>query len=300
MRTTLRLAHVTLPIAVLALVITLGSNSVANEVHIEKDLVYAQPDGVTLHLDAYTPKNQAAPMPAVVLIHGGSWRGGSKRQVKEHATRLAKAGIAAFAIQYRLAPQHKWPAQIHDCKAAVRWVRSQARRRQLDPQRIGAFGYSAGGHLATLLALTGPQHGLDEPGANLNVSAGVQAVVAGGAPCDFTWMPRRIDVLGYWLGGSRRKNPDAYRNASPLTYVSAERAETTPPLLFFHGKWDIVVNPLMGPRKTVSRLRRAGVDATIQWIPGAGHAIAMRHKRSYQLTVDFMKRHLTGNPADTP
>ena len=142
------------------------------------DVVYAERDDLQLKLDIYQPRqlkaDPAQRQPAILVVHGGAWRRGNRKQLASYATALCNRGYVCFAIDYRLAPDHKFPAQIDDCRDAVLFIRDNAETYCVDPARVGAVGYSAGGHLVSLLATTG------EEGDAGNTR--LQAAVAGGAP----------------------------------------------------------------------------------------------------------------------
>lgn len=202
--------------------------------------------------------------------------------------RLARAGYLAVAIDYRLAPRYRFPAQLEDLKAAIRWMRGNAERLNIDPNRIGAWGYSAGGHLVELLAVTDPSAGLegysDVPGAP---SARLQAAVAGAAPADFQDLP--LDAVGYefWLGGTRRQAPRAYQLASPVRYVSRD----DPPMFLYHGSDDSLV-PIGNSETMVGLLRRAGVHAELYAIPGSLHIDAGLNPEAARAGVVFLDKYL--------
>ena len=126
----------------------------ASEYDVREKIVYAQVGERELLLDAFVPKSDGE-HPAVLVVHGGAWRSGDRKQLRGYATALAERGFVCFAIDYRLAPQHKFPAQIDDCRTAVKWVRDHAADFKVDSKRLGAIGYSAGGHLVCLLGTTG-------------------------------------------------------------------------------------------------------------------------------------------------
>src|SRR5262249_41722287 len=151
---------------------------------------------------------------------------------------LAGRGYVAVTVDYRLAPKHKFPAQIHDCKAAVRWLRANAKKYKIDPERIGAVGFSARGHLACFLGTSRKQDKLEGEGGNAEQSSRVQAVVSFFGPTHLSHKNWSADVekniLVPFLGDTVDKNPDVYQKASPITYVSNE----APPFLFFHGDKD--------------------------------------------------------------
>src|SRR5262249_8362095 len=121
-------------------------------VDVQRDITYSKPEGIDLKLDAYIPQGDGL-FPAILVVHGGAWRSCSQLHLSPQARRFAEAGMAAFAISYRLAPSYKFPAQLEDCQAAVRWIRSHAAQYHVDPNRLGAYGYSAGGHLVALLGV---------------------------------------------------------------------------------------------------------------------------------------------------
>jgi acetyl esterase/lipase len=260
----------TLRTLALAAIVVLGLAARARAVEVESDIEYARPGGVSLKLDAYLPAGEG-PFPGVLVVHGGGWRSGSKRQLAVQAWAMARAGLACFAIDYRLAPEHKWPAQIEDVRAALAWLKAHAAERHVDPAALGAYGYSAGGHLVALLAT--------------DVGA-VQAVVAGGAPCDFSDFPG-LGGLPYLFGGSREDLPDVYRDASPALHVTGKE----PPILFFHGGADLLV-PNEQPRRMIEALRKAGRDAELYEISWAGHLAAAAHPGALQRATAFFLEHL--------
>ncbi len=168
-------------------------------------------------------------MPGIVMIHGGAWFAGDKMNDTQHAKRLAEKGFVVMSINYRLTPKHPFPAQIDDCNLALEWMVSNAEKLGVDCEVLGAWGYSAGGHLAALMA-TDPKPGLPR----------LKAVVVGAAPCDLTQIPMDSQLLVGLLGGSRAKYPERYANASPVTHVSPD----DPPIFLFHGSKDWLVPPI--------------------------------------------------------
>jgi acetyl esterase/lipase len=164
---------------------------------------YVQRESGPLKCDVYTPEGDG-PFPGVLVVHGGAWRMGTRGQLAGVAELLAKHGMTAVAISYRLAPQCKFPAQIEDCKEAVRWMRTNAARLKIDPDRIGGYGYSAGAHLVSLLGATDAKDGLEGvPDPSKLPSTRLQCVAAGGTPCDLRLLPPNIEGLSFFLGGSR-------------------------------------------------------------------------------------------------
>ena len=234
-------------------------------------ITYREIGGETLKCDVYVPEG-VGPYPAVIAIHGGAWRQGSKIALLRHAWRLAKSGYVVVAINYRHAPEHPFPAQVHDCKFAVRWMRANAKEYKIDPNRIAAFGYSAGGHLAALLGTTNKADGLEGlgelPSSNdlSQYSSAVQATVIGGAPCEFDWIGENANTLVYWLGEKRANAPDVYLKASPTNYVTAD----DPPFYIFHGEQDMIV-PLSSSNKLHCKLLDNGVQSKREVALSLGH-----------------------------
>ena len=226
-------------------------------------------------LDLFIPSGATNPLPVIIWIHGGAWKGGSKEQCP--ALRFVERGYAVASINYRLSQHAIFPAQIEDCKAAVRWLRAHAAEYRLDPDRFAAWGASAGGHLVALLGTSRDVKSFDV-GESLSFSSGVQAVVDFFGPTDFTRMAQ--DSLpntpfdhdapdspeSQLLGGAVQANKDKAAKASPLTYVSKD----DPPFLIMHGDRDNIV-PHQQSEQLRAALQQAGVPVTLKLIPGAGH-----------------------------
>jgi triacylglycerol lipase len=236
-----------------------------------RNVVYVERSDEALHADVYRPSGEG-PFPGVLCVHGGAWAAGNKNQVATIAELLAVRDYTAVAINYRLAPQHKFPAQIEDCRQAVTWMRQNAKQYQIDPDRLAGWGYSAGGHLVLLLGLGG---------------AGLKAVVAGGAPCDFRQTPPDNQALTYWLGGTRRQLPEVYSLASPAALVSPH----VPPILFYHGEKDNLVN-IAQPTAMVRQLKQTGADAELYVVPQAGHLGAFLNRDALTAGLEFLDKRL--------
>jgi acetyl esterase/lipase len=193
--------------------------------------------GPGLLLDVYPPANAVAGLhAAIILIHGGSWSSLDKSTMRTMAGFLARHGYVGFAVDYRLYQdgKNRWPAQLDDVQRAVRWVRANAAKYAVDPQRIGSFGHSAGAQLALLLGLEDTRDN-SEPALSA-YSSRVQAVVDVSGPTDFT-KDHDADgdaFLTHFLGGSYSKRPDLWRDASPVFHV----AKGDPPFLIMHGTRD--------------------------------------------------------------
>jgi acetyl esterase/lipase len=249
---------------------------------LREEIVYSTVGERKLLLDAFVPRVDSR-MPAVLVVHGGAWRSGNRRQLHAYATELAKRGMACFAIDYRLAPQHKWPAQIEDCRAAVQWIRNHAAEYNVDPTRLGAIGYSAGGHLVSLLGVTGNDSTQQDAGTDLRL----QAVAAGGAPTDFRWFPDNGKWAEYWMGGDLKTVPERFREASAPVYVDKD----DPPFFFFNGDTDKLV-PVVWTMACHTALQRAGVESELHVVNGANHLQAARNEEALQKAYDFLQERL--------
>ncbi|HXG11315.1 MAG TPA: alpha/beta hydrolase [Gemmataceae bacterium] len=243
------------------------------EVQVERDLVYGKGGDTELKLDLAMPKNGKGPFPALVCIHGGAWLRGSRQDLDKTIETLAGRGYVAVTVSYRLAPAAKFPAQIEDCKAAVRWLRANAGKYKINPDRIGALGYSAGAHLACLLGTTDKSDGLEGSGGNAEQSSRVQAVVSFFGPTDLTrqdWSKEvEENILVPFLGAPFAAKPELYKRASPITYVTRD----DPPMLFFHGTEDKLVRPQQS-QWLAEKLQAAGVSARVVLVEGEGHGWA--------------------------
>ena len=249
-----------------------------------RDLEYARVGDRALLLDLYLPQDARGSLPLIIWIHGGAWRMGSKDNPR--AARIV-GRYAVASISYRLSQEATFPAQIHDCKAAVRWLRANAQRYDLDPARFGAWGASAGGHLAALLGTSHRVAELEGDQGNLAHSSRVQAVCDFFGPSDFL---RMDDVSppassrapasapgsmvhdapdspeSQLVGGPIQENPDRVARANPITYVTPD----DPPFLIVHGEDDdtVIANQ---SELLYAALRGAGIDSTLRLVPGAGH-----------------------------
>jgi acetyl esterase/lipase len=259
----------------------------AGEVDVTYGETYVDRESGPLKADIYVPRGEG-PFPGVLVVHGGAWKMGNRWQLAGVAQLLAEHGFTAVAISYRLAPAYKFPAQSDDCKAAVRWMRSNAAKWKIDADHIGGFGYSAGAHLVSLLGTTGPEDGLEgTTDATMLPNTRLQAVAAGGAPCDFRPLPVDTDFLAFWLGGSRGQLPEQYRRASPAAFITAD----DPPFFFFHGENDELV-PLMSPTQMQRELTAAGVSAELYTVPKLGHIACGMDRGAIERSVAFLERHL--------
>lgn len=243
------------------------------------NIEYAAPNGYSLLLDLYLPEQVQERLPVVVWIHGGGWEGGDRHD--QIAVPLAAHGYAVASIDYRLSQVAKFPAQIDDCKAAIRWLRAHARAFNLDPNHVGVWGASAGGHLVALLGTSGDVKELEGDEGNLDQSSRVQAVCDFFGPTDFLKIneqakegPVKPQIQhdssnspeAHLLGGPIQENKDKAKAANPITYVSKDDA----PFLIMHGDHDPLV-PLAQSQMLRDALARERVPVTLVVVPNAGH-----------------------------
>jgi acetyl esterase/lipase len=239
-------------------------------VRLEKDIVFAKAGAAELKLDLAMPQDGEGPFPAVLCIHGGGWVGGDRTQMAQTIGTLAGRGYVAVSPDYRLAPRDRFPAPVEDCKAAVRWLRANAKKYKVDPDHIGAVGFSAGGHLACLLGVTDRGDGLEGEGGNPDESSRVQAVVSFFGPTDLTkrWWTKDAETANLvpLLGGTLEEKAEAYRKASPAAYAGKHAAA----FLFFHGTEDRTVPPGQS-QALADKLKEAGASARLVTLEGEGH-----------------------------
>lgn len=275
-------------------VLFLGGESLsAAAPKVEKDIVFGKGGDVDLKLDLYQPADLKpdARYPGIVAIYGGGWRQGAKENVADTAELLAEKGYVVIAPQYRLTPQYQFPAQVNDVKAAVRWLRANADKYQVDPNRIGAIGYSAGGHLSLMLGVTDDKAGLEGDGGNEGQSSKVQAVVNYFGPTTLLlndWNPQVNELVTNLTGGSYADKQEVYEKASPLTHVSSDDA----PVLTFHGTRDALV-PYAQAVLLDRALRDAGVESELDLLTGTGHGWKGEElDRTQGMAVEFFDKHL--------
>jgi acetyl esterase/lipase len=256
-----------------------------------RDQPYVKDGHERQKLDLYLPQKAAAPLPVVVWIHGGAWRGGNKDRCP--ALYLCGKGYAVASINYRLSQHAVYPAQIEDCKAAIRWLRANAKKYNLDPEHVGVWGASAGGHLVALLGTTASKKELEGKGGNLDQSSKVQCVVDWFGPTDLRDMPKKIandskSVIAALLGGPPSKEKEKAALASPLAHVHKD----CPPFLLMHGDKDRLV-PLSHSEKLAAALEKLKVPVTLVKIEGAGHGgKEFVSEDSLKRIEEFFNRHL--------
>ncbi|MFM8287654.1 MAG: alpha/beta hydrolase fold domain-containing protein [Planctomycetaceae bacterium] len=231
---------------------------------------YSNPDDQHLQVNLARPRDGVGPFPAVVCIHGGGFRAGHRDAYNALCLKLAERGYVAITVSYRLAPKYQFPAAVHDVKAAVRWLRANAQKYHVDPNRIGTTGGSAGGHLAQFLAVTAGVPEFEGTGGHPDQSSAVRCVVNVYGPSDFTQSYGKsvdaAEVLPLFLGGNVEQERRRHILASPLYWVTPRAA----PTLCIHGTEDKYVAHEQAVW-LIDRLKAAEVPAELLTLPGAGH-----------------------------
>ncbi len=264
-------------------------------VSVENDVQYGAQSGEKLLLDLYQPADHAAkPRPAIVLIHGGGWTSFDKSTMQRMGTFLARSGFVAVSADYRLlhGNEDRWPAQLDDVQRAVRWLRANASKYNLDADHIGAFGHSAGAQLAALLGMEDTRDNSDP--ALSKYSSRVQAVVDVSGPTDFL-ANHDADgdaMLSNLFGGDFKKIPDVWRDASPVSHVD----KSTAPFLIVHGTHDDDV-PIGQAQELYDKLQHSGVPVTFVKLDD-GHTFQSpeaRHRLAFE-SLEFFQHYLSPNP----
>ncbi len=274
-------------------------------IEIEQDLAYAGTDNPRQKLDLFLPKKRATekPLPLVAFIHGGGWRNGDKRSGLRRVAAFVESGeFVGASIGYRLSGEAIWPAQIHDCKAAIRWLRANADKFGFDPDRIAVMGSSAGGHLVAMLGTSGDVKKLEgNLGKHIEISSRVNGVIDEFGPTNFLTMndfPGKMDHLAKdspeskLLGRPITEVPELVREASPITYVTKD----DPPILILHGTKDPLV-PYQQSVAFAAALRKAGVTVTLQKIENGEHG-GFNNEEVNGRTRAFLQKYLLGHDID--
>jgi acetyl esterase/lipase len=260
--------------------------------HILHDLPFKQVDEIELKLDLYLP-DQRSPVPVVVWVTGGEWTEVGKGDCARLAAWLTRDGFAVAGIEYRVSGQARFPAQIRDCKSAVRWLRANTDQYGLDARRVGAWGDSAGGHLVQLLGSTAGVAEFEEPGIDPDRGSEVQAVCAFYGPSDLTDLPVGRALLRQLLGTDPVKDPERATWASPIYYANEDSA----PHLLAHGDADRTV-PISHSYRLLHRLQQRGVPASLFVRKGIGHdgSAFYRYEPLRQRISEFFAYHLLSGP----
>lgn len=260
--------------------IQIASRDVPAQVKVLRNLTYITRGSRALQLDLYLPSKgegavDSVQLPAVLLVHGGGWASGTRDNQAPLAIRLAQRGYAAATVSYRLSGEAPYPAAIHDVKAAVRWVRANAARHAIDPERIAIAGASAGGQIASLTGVTNGIGKFDpQAEAQPGVSSAVQAIINIDGLSDFTTPaarqheddPRKKpSAAGAWFGGTYAEKSALWHEASPTNYVSKH----TPPILFIgSGEARFAV----GREEMIAKMTPLGVPSRVVMLPDTPHS----------------------------
>ena len=270
------------------------------DVTFEPDITYATVDSEELKLNLARPKNATGKLPCILVIHGGAWRAGHRNAHNDLTWRFAQRGYVSATLSYRFCPKHVFPAQVQDVKAATRFLRANAEKFNIDSERFGAVGFSAGAHLSMMLGVMDKADGLDDVGDHRDQPSKVQAVVSFFGPADFTleFPPDSRNLVRDFLGGTQPEKPDAHRKASPITYVDKSDA----PLLIFQGTKDPLV-PHNQSMAMAEAMTRFGAPGRVELLLGAGHSWGGPEiKRTLDATNTFFDQHLksTAKPDSPP
>lgn len=258
------------------------------------------PEGVTVQrdlafgtherqkLDIYLPKGEG-PFPVVLWVHGGGWEAGSKDNIGASVALLYR-GVAVASTNYRLSQHAIFPAQLHDVKGAVRFLRANAKKYQLNPDRLGVAGSSAGGHLVALLGTTGDQKDLEGDVGPKGVSSKVTCVLDFYGPTDLIALTKAAPdaaPVKKLLGGTANDKPEIAKLANPITHIKKD----APPFLIVHGDQDKIVHHSQS-QLLHDALKLANVDSTLIIVPGAGHGNGIFTANLSQKYQDFFEKHL--------
>jgi acetyl esterase/lipase len=232
----------------------------SSTVRVVRDITYARYGNREMKLDLYLPAApqgaQRGAIPVIIVIRGNGWRSGDKETFGFIAGRLAENGLAAASIEYRTSEEALFPGAVNDAKAAVRWLRNNAEKHNIDPRHIGVLGTSAGAHIAAFLGTTAHLKSFDGDGGNSEASSAVQAVVAFAAPTDLR-AGANLSVQAF-LGTSVSANPRRYEEASPIAHVT----KTAAPILMIHSKRDATV-PYAQSNALAARYAKEGAHAVL-------------------------------------
>jgi acetyl esterase/lipase len=259
--------------------------------------------GTSAKADLRIPEGEAPKngYPVVIVVHGGAWAVGDKWTMGNYAHTMTTQGIATLTMNYRHAPEFQYPAQVDDVRSALVWIHDHAAEYQLDLQKVGVSGYSAGGHLALMVAtmadeprevqLRSSRWPADDP--RWQRLPKIAAVCAGGPPCEFRNLPPRNSMLAFFLGGSREELPDVYESASPVAHASAKDPATR----LVHGEDDTLV-PIVNSREMNSALQAAGVQCELVAYPKLGHMTTFMHDKTAPAFAEFFARQFADVPME--
>lgn len=257
-----------------------------------KDIKYREVNGMSLLLDIVKPSDSYGPYPAIIYIHGGGWMSGDKSREDEDSwdTLFAASGFVCININYRLSHQDPFPAQIQDVKAAIRWVKANAKKYDINPEKIGIWGHSSGGHLASLAGTSSGVGTLEDDNGNQGNTSEVNAVVSIAGPSDLLKMGGWHDLPNSpeskFIGGPLTSNTETARKANPIIYIG----QNPPPFLIIHGDTDGIV-----PISQGELLYKSLPNASFLTIKGADHNLVGGNLTFEDILITvkvFFERHL--------
>ena len=250
-------------------------------VSVKREIVYSTIAKRELHLFLARPNPMPkTALPVVIYLHGGAWRNGSYENLASGAWQLAQSGFAVVAVEFRSSDEAIYPAPIDDCRAAIGWIKKNAKNYSLDPNKIGVYGVSTGGHLAALLALT---------------SSTVKCAAIESAPSDLPTLSEGSQLdwnaasspLGRFLGGAVGQKAELARRASPIFYAD----EFAPPMLLLHGDADEFV-PIGQSEKLYRKLKAAGASVEYRVFAGEAHGLKNQRDEADAVILKFFQRQL--------
>lgn len=262
-----------------------------DDVSIDVGIPFIEDREGILALDLARPRSSRKPLPCILVIHGGGWYTGSKSDHTGIIENVARRSCVGVSADYRLAPAHRFPAQVEDVKCAVRFLRAHAEPYGIDPGRIGVLGFSAGGHLAMMLGTTVGMKELEGRGGWEDQSSEVQAVVSCFGPVDLAaqdWPDETRRMIEDFLGGTREDIPKVYELASPVAHVK----DRCPPMLLFQGTRDEYV-PYTQAYAMIEALTRAGAHGRAEILINQGHTWEERLMEwMLEVSYEFFQHHL--------
>ena len=245
-------------------------------IKVTKDLLIRESTDFKILADLYRPDNDRK-YPLVIMIHGGAWTTGDKWNLQMHAKEISAAGFVVVAVNYRLAPKYPYPAQLEDCQQAYDWALQNADQWLADSQHVGLWGYSAGGQLAAMIACMRSAK-----------DSRLRACAAGGAPCEFSWLPSDSIALSHVMGGTPAKQPEAYRRASPVEFAEGQLC----PFFLYHGSADLLVPP-SSSLALHEKLLSLNVRSQHTSVQGKGHLMTFLDSDSRKRVIEFFHATLT-------
>ncbi len=257
----------------------------------QMDIEYGKAGDKSLQLDLYSPKEMNKPAPGIIFIHGGGWKSGHRRDMKFYTVNFAKRGYVCATVSYRLTGEALFPAAVQDVKCAVRWMRANAGKYNIDPDRIVVSGNSAGGYLSLMTGYSSDVPELEGDSGNAGVSSRPRAVINFYGPVDLTTdFARKQSLVVDFLGKSYDEDPKLHTFASPISHLTKD----DPPTLILHGTIDSIV-PIKQADMLADKLKSLGIDYFYEKYEGWPHTMdlaeAVNLRCQYQM-VQFLEKYL--------